>query len=91
MSKKPKLGTRDHEVQTRKNMLAQAKLYGFYEDLKAKFDYWDLKLRNCSNEIELEDMKKVAMLDIFTLYDQDDGLSIDGQDVIPARKKEINE
>lgn len=83
---KYKLGTLDHEKETRRRLLAMAKAKGYYEDLKQKFDYWDDKMRYCTNEKELVDMQKIALVDIFSLYDQKTGLCIDGEVVIPAEE-----
>lgn len=84
MPKKPKLGTRESEIDTRKRLLSMAKHRGYYQDLVKKLDYWDAKMRHCTNQKELDDMQKVALVDIFSLYDQGPGLSIDGETVIPA-------
>lgn len=93
MSKKVRFnpGTLEHEKESRRRMLAMAKAKGYYEDLKQKLDYWDAKMRTCTNQKELDDMQKVAILDIFSLYDPAPGLSIDGEVVIPAEEnyKEI--
>lgn len=86
MPKKHKLGTRDSEIETRRRLLRMAKAKGYYEDLVKKFDYWDNKMRNCTNQQELDDMQKVALIDIFSLYDPAPGLSIDGETIIPAEK-----
>ncbi len=78
-----KIDPYEQEIETRKRLLASAKRWGFYGDLKQKFDYWDNQMRNCTNAKELADMKKIAVVDIFSLYDQKTGLTIDGEVVIP--------
>lgn len=52
--------------------------------MRMMFKKYDDLLARCTNDSELEHIKKIAAADIFTAMGYRGGLSVDGVDVIPG-------
>lgn len=83
-----------NEQDTRKRLMAYAKLIGAQEDLEQVFKKWDAIIPLAPLG-ERESMAHMAIMEVERLLDiysaQNDGLTINGKTVIPAaEKKESN-
>lgn len=77
---------------TRKRLMEYAKLIGAQEDLEQLFKKWDAIIPLARPD-ERDDMARLAILEVERLLDvysaQGDGLTINGQVVIPAAEKKV--
>lgn len=79
-----------NEVDSRKNILADAKLFGCYEEIVRCFARYDRMLANCKNEIERKDIAVLGSAEIYRIMGLKGGLSVDGKNIIPS-DEEIKE
>jgi len=71
------------EVEFRRALLNQARNFGCYTDVVRLLDKYDKLIQNCTNEVEREHMGKVAIAELYKLFDCYGGLTINGEAVIP--------
>lgn len=79
------------EEETRSGLLRHARRIGAEEDLLHLFDKWD-RLIALAPPSEKKEMSHMAILEVQMLLDihaeENDGLTIDGKVVVPAKPKE---
>lgn len=79
------------EQETRQKLLRFARRIGAEADLQHVFDKWD-RLIALAPPSERKEMSKMAILEVQSLLDihaeENDGLTIDGKVVVPAKPKE---
>lgn len=73
-----------NEQQTRAKFLTFAKRLGCEAELRQTFDKFDALLRNCTNPTERQQIAILANVEVHRLLGFQDGLSVDGQEIIPA-------
>ncbi len=82
-----------NEQTTRHRLMEYAKLIGAHEDLKQVFAKWDAIIPLAPPD-ERDSMAHMAIMEVERLLDvysaQGDGLTINGEVVIPAGRKEQN-
>lgn len=67
------------EKETRKHLLAHAKLVNCEGDIQRLFDKYDKLLRNCKNEKERKDIGKLGCDEIYIALGGGGELYVDGQ------------
>ena len=78
------------EKQIRKGLLDHAKRIGAFKDLQNLFDKWDRAIA-LAPESERVEMSRLAILQVQSLLDihAEDGLTINGEVIIPAGEKNV--
>lgn len=74
------------EATTRRRILDWAKVIGCEFEARKILDKYDHLLKNCTNEEERKDMAKVGIVELHQLLDCYGGLTINGKNVISAKK-----
>ena len=78
------------ESETRNDIINQAlRFYGKDAaiQVKAHFDKWDKIIKNSRNEQERSHMKKIALAELYKLMQYNQGLLVNGEEIIPPDKK----
>lgn len=70
------------EKESRKNLLTYARERGCEKDMLIIFSKYDKLLRNCSNNKEQEDIRKLGCVEMYRLLGGGGELYVDGQLVI---------
>lgn len=70
------------EKESRRRWLTYARACGFEKDLLLVFAKYDKLLKNCSNEKERDDIRKLGCVEVYRLLGGGGELYIDGQLVI---------
>lgn len=70
------------ERETRKRFLGHARLRGCEREMLMLFAKYDKLMRNCSNQKEREDMRKLGALEVYQLLGGGGELYVDGQLVV---------
>lgn len=70
------------ERESRRRWLTYARTYGFEKDLLLVFAKYDKLLKNCSNERERDDIRKLGCVEVYKLLGGGGELYIDGQLVV---------
>lgn len=67
------------EQETRKRLLTHARLVGCERDMMLLFAKFDKLMRNCTNERERDDMRKLGAVEVYKLLGGGGELVVDGQ------------
>lgn len=73
-----------NEADSRKNILADAKVFGCLPEVIKCFERYDRMLANCKNESERKDISIMGSAEIYRIMGLKGGLSVDGKDIIPS-------
>lgn len=78
------------EYDTRKEILKQAHRFlgpEAVQQVKMHFNKWDKIIKNCNNDTEKSHMKKMAIAELYKLMGYYQGLTVNGEEIIPPEKK----
>lgn len=67
------------EQETRKRLLTHARIVGCERDMLLLFSKYDKLMRNCTNERERDDMRKLGAVEVYRLLGGGGELVVDGQ------------
>lgn len=67
------------EKETRKRFLTHARMLGCEREMLMLFAKYDKLMRNCNNQKEREDMRKLGALEVYQLLGGGGELYVDGQ------------
>ena len=65
-------------------MLADAKVFGCFDEIVRCFARYDRMLANCHNEKEAKDISIMGAAEVYRIMGLKGGLSVDGRDIIPS-------
>lgn len=72
------------EAETRRRILALAKSLGCDIDVQKIFDRYDKLLKNCTNEVERQQISIMGTAELHRFLDCRGALVVNGQEIIPA-------
>lgn len=72
------------EAEFRKAIILQAKRMGCEQEVKQLFNRYDSLLKHCTNQKERKSIAHMGIVELYKLMDCYGGLSVNGNEIIPA-------
>lgn len=73
-----------NEYESRRNILADAKVFGCETEIIRCFDRYDKMLARCGSESERKDISIMGAAEIYRIMGLKGGLSVNGVDILPS-------